>query len=1150
MAGIIPIAPVEGCDLCRRPPYDKKAGPSCATCPAFSNSHYYPLPDGSATPDIVIVAESPQAPRLFLVGGNAVSYEKLHHKAFQDDGGKVMRQAIGTIAARGYKDLSARYMYAVKCAVENPGKGVTSTCSSYLRAELTKTSATKEAHGKGRNLVVLACGMGALHALGVSAKSEKEALGRVFENIPLGDSKMTVVMTRSLGKYAAVSGMYQTLLADVERAARLARLQDVKPLTREEAEKNYVYPKTIAEVRTLVDYVCNYTEDGVDPRKWAISFDTETNTLHPHWSGFKCIAVSFSWSEGCSATVPLWHSDTPYDPAAAWEEIKRLLFSGKPLIWFNGKYDYRALWALGLPMEDIGNPGWDAYLGEHMLEEDKKGEYSLKALTKRFHPELAGYEDRLKELVEKDDGAVAVKTGKTKEVKLPQIVADAYAQVLAKGYIKSAAFKPVTLEKLLKEGKVSAELEASVRVLLSAKANGEFTGKAQAEAAKAKKQMGGYENVPLSELNFYAAVDSDITRRIAIAQSGRMLDEDEKLNNWRGMVEERLANSPPDPEGPTYKVQRLCTHENPGQRIMREFKLPRQRELAKIEHLGVTVNRKYLKWGNEKLDQVLEATSEQIYQICGENFKLGSTKKIASFLFKGGVGFKHPDPEHAEEIARANPDHVYVNNGRVTYTPEHFTKTGATQTGEAILKHLVSAYKCPLSNLLLALKKADKARNSFFKNADILSSMFEDSRLHGGYNLTGTATDRLSSSSGVKDVGFNYQNIPKGLLGALRNTRGEMITDELGKAIFEGVSCKKLFIPDDDGMCMGNADAKGAEVTIFGTYAYDFPGGEALVDALINGLDAHCFFASEALNPSLVAQGKTGNDKRLALERAGVDEDHEWSYVDFSGRGKMLKKGLGPNGNPKVRSTWETPSLVEYAMRMEKLRDNIKRLVFGMLFGAGIAKTAEIAGISLELAEQIRKLLFTKFPSIPLYMDQTKWELRMFGMVETFDGGRRRFPIDAANAPRALLARAERQAINFKVQRTNSDIVLSVLCWIAEELRAMGGRVLLTVHDSIGFQVPKKYAHQIPDLFYKMGTERVKKECPWLKSPYRWDVTLGPSYGEQEPAKDYIEALTIPQEAVPAPAPKQVYAVQLDGFTEEELYDDMREPEESEAKIT
>ena len=54
-----------------------------------------------------------------------------------------------------------------------------------------------------------------------------------------------------------------------------------------------------------------------------------------------------------------------------------------------------------------------------------------------------------------------------------------------------------------------------------------------------------------------------------------------------------------------------------------------------------------------------------------------------------------------------------------------------------MLKSLVTRYKCPLANLLMSLKKADKAKNSFFKNIGVLSNMFEDGRIRRANNVVG-----------------------------------------------------------------------------------------------------------------------------------------------------------------------------------------------------------------------------------------------------------------------------------------------------------------------------------------------------------------------------------------------------------------------------
>lgn len=1122
------------CDICARPEFAQKAGPGCAACPAFKGAHYFPQPDGSDFADILVVGDAPIAPRLAVVGGRAVLDTSLFHQPFKDDGAKVLKNAIQEVQRRNpeFSALNFRYVYAVKCAVDSPSKAVITACRTPLKTEVSRLAAVRQADDPSRALTVIACGVPALHALGIPVRSEKEASGRVYDNVQFAGAYLTVIFTRSLKALAVAVGKYSAVLADVERAMRVATRAEIRTLPRAEIEQNYVYPKTIEEVRALVRHVFEYTRPGVSHLDWKIAFDTETNTLHPHWSGTQLVAASFAWDDGKAATVPLWHKDTPYDPQLAYEEICWLLRSGKPVIWFNAKYDFKVFWRLGWPLKDVGKTAWDVFCAEHVLEEDKKGLYSLKYLTKQDLPFLAGYEDRLHdELVKSDaENFAEVQVSEKKTVKLPKPIAEALGRMVQAGLIKNAQFRPASLQKILHKYEQIPDLDllsetdasnpiildlksriADMRLLLNAKANGEFTGKAEREAAKARKRQGGFENVEIGELCFYAAVDSDATRRLAVKQSERMYAEDDKFERWRQQVQEEISSGAPTGPLASGRVDILCTHPKPLHRLVQEDYLPRQTELAKIEYQGINIDQSYREWGDRALDNTITATTEKIYELCGERFSLNSAKKLTAFLFDGGVGYQHPDPELAAQMAQENPQLVRYVGGRIMYRAQHYTVKGQMQTSEAVLKSLVTRYKCPLANLLMSLKKADKAKNSFFKNIGILSNMFGDGRIHPGYNITGTSTGRLSSSSGVEGVGFNNQNIIKGLIGALRDMRGNLVLGADGKPLFEGVKCKKLFIPDDDSYCFGNADAKGAEVSIFAGYAKD----AALIDALLNGMDAHCFFASECLNPNLVAAGLTGDARRIALENASIDDDHAWSYEDFlKGKDDLLADKA-------------------YGKRLKALRDNIKRLVFGLLYGAGVRKIADIAGINLDLAQQIKKLLFTKFPTLEAFINQTIWEMRTFGIVETYHGRRRRFSL-GRHAPNALRAKAERQAVNFKIQATNSDIVMSVLCWVADVIeRDLKGRLLLTVHDSIGFQVPKKYAHQVPEIFKLYGTDRVARECPWLPVPYRWDVELGPSYGEVMGADKYI-----------AKHPPPIPLSELDGYTEEEIYEDLRDPDE------
>jgi DNA polymerase I-like protein with 3'-5' exonuclease and polymerase domains len=1049
---------------------------------------------------------------------------KTAHDAFDDNGGTVLKTAVNQVLMRReFAFVAPYYTYAVRCAVDKVNKATLQCCSKHLIATIHRIHERRVNAGVTLPLAILACGVWALHALGIHVRSEDEALNRSFENVDVSGIRVNVVYTRSLKAIAAQDGKFNMLVADVERAARYATGTNIKVLTRREIEANYEYPKTLDEVRDLVDRVIAYSNHGVNPAEWPISFDTETNTLHPHWEGTKLLSVSFAWDEGKAAAITLWHPEnTFYDPAAAYEEVKRLLLSNKRLIWHNGKYDFKVFWRLGWPQGPVGNTYWDTMLAEHVLEEDKKQGYSLKVLTKQLLPQLAGYEDVLQAMLEQENEETSCdnETEEVIEAASSNAVERALEIAIKNKVIKNEKFQAKTLEKAIAaiEDK-DPELAATYKLLLAAKRGGEFRKTNKAKELAKQKTKGGFENIPLQELLFYSCVDADATRRIAVIQARRMAEETARTERMRREVEYKRRFSR-NPQDHLYPVQRWCTIQKPLFTLVQRDYLPRQVELAKIEYNGIRVDQDYLRWGMESLKSAIAHSREQVFTLAGGyEFKINSSKRLGQLLFS--EGYPHPEPEVAEQLARDNPGEVFYEHGRIRYKPHAYTAKGAIQTSDNVLKSLIARFRCPLANAILAYKKADKARNTFFANIEVLSTYFGDGRLHAGYGLVNTSTGRLSSSVKIGNARFNAQNVPKGYIGAMRNFKGELICNDKGEPIFEGVKCKKLFIPSTSDFVFCNADAKNAEVSVYAAYAKD----PALIQALKDGLDPHCFFASQCLNPALVAAGLTGEAKRIALERAGIDEDHAWTYEDFLA-GKDCNYGnSGADGAVCVHNDHS------YCKRLKALRDNIKRLVFGMLYGAGITKIAEIAGINPNFAKKIQELLFAKFPTIRTFMEQTKWELRTFGFVEAFNGRKRRFLL-GRNAPAELRAQAERRAINFRVQGTNSDIVLSVLCWLAPVIeRDMGGRLLLTVHDSIGFEIPAKYVLQAQEAMVHYGTRAVAKAFPWMPVPYRWDLEVGPSYGELSSVANYL-----------AGKPNLV-PVEFTGYVEEEQFEDLRDPD-------
>ena len=107
--------------------------------------------------------------------------------------------------------------------------------------------------------------------------------------------------------------------------------------------------------------------------------------------------------------------------------------------------------------------------------------------------------------------------------------------------------------------------------------------------------------------------------------------------------------------------------------------------------------------------------------------------------------------------------------------------------------------------------------------------------------------------------------------------------------------------------------------------------------------------------------------------------------------------------------------------------------------------------------------------------------------------------------------KAERQAVNFKIQSTASDIVIDTLCAINPEIENLGGQMLITVHDSLVFEMPPENLSKIPALIQQYGVDRIAKKYPWLPVPFSWDVEVGPSYGELQSIESYLSESQTPQ---------------------------------------
>ena len=965
-----------------------KPHPVCVGCPrenpSAGHAYAYVGSPVSVDADLIVVAEAPVCDR----------YNNTP-LPFQDDSGKIIRTAIHSLhQLPEYHGLNVAYTYAVRCASNQgdtePSKAVLQRCKTLLQTELTLSQ---------KKPVLLIMGMTALRALDIKAAKLKDMQGRLLPQqtvggVFTGDRQFDVVVTISTKQLVAMPGLYTTFTTDLKRAADAVKtggftaVPAITTLT-----KDYKIPKTVEEVKAVCREIVDYTEGNVLPENWPISVDTETNTKFPHREKLQVLAVSFAWAEGKATAIPLWHPEVTYQPEDVLPYILEVLACKKPKLFHNFKFDYKVF--LKKKWELI-NFTWDSMTGEHILEEDKKGQYGLKPLTRTFFPDFASYADALHEILTKEEG--------------------------------------------------DSQLH-NLRKALKAAIPGRRKKKAGTESD------GGFEKIPLATLLLYAAVDADMTRRLCMLQEKRILSEQNRViaaqNETRRKqalavqakhkLETRAKLTREEMDAMfeheiIYPIPNLCDSTRPIKRLALRNVFPVTPALSRIEFQGIRIDRPYLTTLQADLGKVVQETTDQLYAMAGGELKLNSPAEIARVLFD--TGFIHPTTG------------VHT---KYPLTGVSKTKKGQTQTTEKVMQFLVAKYGCPFASKKLIYAKAFKAKNTFCQNVWDLSEL--DGYLHTNYNQHGTNSGRLSSND------ENMQNIPKKLAG---------------------VNIKKVFIADDDSYLFVNADAKGAEVRILTAYCKD----QALIDSLNAGQDTHCFIASKIVEIVRQVEGA-----KEVLASMNLDDQYPLTYEDFAARDKIK------DADPK------------YGGMLDKFRTAVKRVVFGILYGAGPHKIAETIGISLAQAQQLIDMLFTLFPSIKTYMAQTRWELQQFGFVETFFGRRRRFSV--VGAPKYLLGRAERQTVNFKIQSTSSDIVMGRLVAIEEPLKDLGGRMLLTVHDSLGFQIKKKYASQLPDFIYTYLEKGAADTHPWLPVAFKWDYEVGPSYGELKSLDAYLKNTAI-----------------------------------------
>ena len=261
--------------------------------------------------------------------------------------------------------------------------------------------------------------------------------------------------------------------------------------------------------------------------------------------------------------------------------------------------------------------------------------------------------------------------------------------------------------------------------------------------------------------------------RIAKKLLGRELEEEAGLREAAETIRDLLSAALP----------RL--REQGLEKLYREVELPLCPVLADMEHQGFLVDRNALTEFGRSLGDSIEVLQSEISALAGEEFNINSPKKLGEILFDR-LGL----PSYGK------------------------TKTGHS-TNIEVLEKLRG--KHPIIERIIDYRKLTKLKSTY---ADaLLRFIGPDGRIHTTFNMTATATGRLSSQDP------NLQNIP--------------VRTELGGEV------RRMFIPSP-GCVLVDADYSQIELRILSCLAED----KVMQQAFLEGEDIHRATAGQVFGVS------------------------------------------------------------------------------------------------------------------------------------------------------------------------------------------------------------------------------------------------------------------------------------------------------------
>lgn len=557
----------------------------------------------------------------------------------------------------------------------------------------------------------------------------------------------------------------------------------------------YEHVESIERVREI------FTKDV--PQAPVVSWDLETNTLRPESIGAKPLVISLSWAEGTGVTIPLEHKEFSWLPghlAEIYEYIRKFVADPNIIkVGHNIQFDIRFL-MLTKGFDDFQNNRDTKVMYWLLISQDSKITRRLSDLTYEF-TDMGGYDKALEDY--KVEYQKKWKAKRAEEIKAAKAAHKAKEKQLKEEHKLQVAQER---ENARQEGR------SPVNIPPPAIEKPDF-GKAEHRVNEIDGSDFNYEWFPLKELlSPYASGDVDVCLRVhnKLDAVGRK-PENEKIRYLYSEHYPELTDALARIEANGIKmdisyvetiIESYTAEEDRLLGLLREFPLVKrlESELQELYEIGLAEWAKPPKQRDKDKAKLRDKYKDEEDRIFSPNSSDHKQKVLFEY-----TGIKLPyNKEYLVNSAVEND----LQEDEIEWF--HY-KVDTKQTLPYLVKNVEELAE--IADLLLT-HSAVKTRKQNF-TYKLLALKDANDIVHGGFNSTGTATTRLSSSKP------NMQQLPRKVEDITRFDYRHPI--------------KRMFITSFEGGALLQLDYSSLEARILALAA----GDADMTQSFLDGADPH-----------------------------------------------------------------------------------------------------------------------------------------------------------------------------------------------------------------------------------------------------------------------------------------------------------------------